>query len=147
MNATKDTINGLKVIAWEYAETPRSKPTDRRYYEEVIKVLLEDNSEVFACIWQGCEFTRDSASGVWPHLKVHKRKDKKTSFASPVNVSDLSVSELIGRAQQAETYRSQRDVAVRELQKATKELAEWKPRAKAAEKQIQTIRSAFSAVA
>lgn len=147
MNTKKDTINGRKVIEWEFAETPRSTPTSRRYYEEVIKVLLEDDSEVFACIWQGCEFTRERASGVWPHLKVHKRKDKKASAASPVNVSDLSVSELIGRAQQAETYRSERDVAVRELQKASKELAEWEPRAKAAEKQIQTIRSAFSAVA
>ncbi|MFF9785651.1 hypothetical protein [Streptomyces nigrescens] len=144
MSTDKRTINGLKVIEWEYAETPRSTPTKPRHYEEVIKVLLEDSSVVYACIWQGCEFTRPSASGVWPHLKVHRPKEKKPTAPTAVDVSDMTVSEVLERAQLSEQYRTERDAALNSLDKVTKELAAWKPRAKAAEKQVKAIRNAFT---
>ncbi|MER6123284.1 hypothetical protein ACWDBD_40950 [Streptomyces sp. NPDC001118] len=148
MDATSDRINGLKVIEWERAETPRSTPENPRYYEEVLKVLLEDGSITYVCGWQGCTFTRASASGVWPHLKAHKKKEPTAAAvtAAPVNVADLPVSVVLERAQMAEQYRTERDAALRKLDKATKDLNEWKPRAKKAERQLKTIENAFAAV-
>ncbi|MCX4826616.1 hypothetical protein OG883_44050 [Streptomyces sp. NBC_01142] len=151
MATANGILNGLKVMAFEFAETPRSTPENRRYFKEVLKVLLEDDTVVYNCVWQGCEFTRPSASGVWPHTKVHKNQavkaPKTTPDPSAIDVSGLTLAELIERAQKATWYSTELDAALKKLTKATRELDEWKPRAKTAEQQLKVIRNAFAAAA
>ncbi|WP_329020401.1 hypothetical protein [Streptomyces sp. NBC_01601] len=147
MDATSKTLNGREIVEWERAETPRSTPERPRYYEEVLKVLLDDGSITYVCGWQGCTFTRSAASGVWPHLRVHKTKAPKTSAdvaVSPANVADLPVNVVLERAGMAEQFRIERDNALRDLDRVTKQLQEWKPRAQQAEKRLRTIQNAFA---
>ncbi|MFG2211951.1 hypothetical protein [Streptomyces sp. NPDC048638] len=150
MATANGILNGLEVIEFEFAETPRSTPDNPRRYKEVLKVLLADGSITYNCVWPNCEFTRDKASGVWPHVKAHKNPVKATTFAAEpaeIDVDGLPLAEVIDRARKASWYSVQLDSALKKLEKATREVEEWKPRAKAAEKQLATIRNAFAAVA
>jgi hypothetical protein len=152
MATTNGILNGLKVESFEFAETPRSTPENRRYYREVLEVLLEDGTVVYNCVWPNCEFTRTSANGVWPHTKAHKNKaqaktPKPTVDPSAIDVSGLTLAELIDRAQKATWYSAELDAALKKLSKATRELEDWKPRAKTAEQQLKAIRNAFAAAA
>ncbi|MET9779009.1 hypothetical protein ABZ023_32965 [Streptomyces sp. NPDC006367] len=150
MATANGILNGLKVESFDFAETPRSTPEDRRYYKEVLEVLLEDGSVVYNCVWPECEFTRPSASGVWPHTKVHKPQTETPSKApepAEIDVTGLTIAELVERAQYAIRYCSERDAALKELSKVSRELEKWKPRAKKAEQALKTIRNAFAAAA
>ncbi|KFG71483.1 hypothetical protein [Streptomyces mutabilis] len=150
MATANGILNGLKVESFDFAETPRSTPEDRRYYKEVLEVLLEDGSVVYNCVWPECEFTRSSASGVWPHTKVHKTQTEAPSKApesAEIDVTGLTIAELIERAQHATRYRSERDAALKELSKVSRELEKLKPRAKKAEQALKTIRNAFTSAA
>ncbi|WP_328973593.1 hypothetical protein [Streptomyces sp. NBC_00239] len=150
MATANGILNGLEVIEFEFAETPRSTPENPRYYKEVLKVLLSDGTVVYNCVWQNCEFTRPKASGVWPHVKAHKnqtRAPKATAEPSEIDVDGLPLAEVIERARKATWYSVQLDAALKKLDKATHEVEKWKPRATAAEKQLATIRNAFAAVA
>ncbi|MEU4082496.1 hypothetical protein [Streptomyces venezuelae] len=150
MATTNGILNGLKVESFDFAETPRSTPGDRRYYKEVLEVLLEDGSVVYNCVWPECEFTRSSASGVWPHTKVHKPQTGTPSKApapAEIDVTALTIAELVERAQDATRYRSDRDAALKQLSKAQRELGELKPRLRKAEQALKTIRTAFTAAA
>ncbi|GAA3709546.1 hypothetical protein ACRWOO_31085 [Streptomyces sp. NEAU-PBA10] len=150
MATANGTLNGLEVIEFEFAETPRSTPENPRYFKEVLKVLLSDGTVVYNCVWPNCEFTRPKASGVWPHTKVHKNQTQTPKAApdpSAIDVSGLTLAELIERAQKATWYSAELDAALKKLTKTTRELEELRPRVKTAEKQLQTIRSAFAAVA
>ncbi|MFE7485130.1 hypothetical protein [Streptomyces sp. NPDC057552] len=152
MATANGILNGLKVESFGFAQTPRSTPANRRYYKEVLEVLLEDGTITFNCVWPDCEFTRPTASGVWPHTKVHKNqaaKAPKTAAPGPfeIDVSGLTLGELIDRAQKATWYSTELDATQRKLAKVSRDLNEWKPRAQTAEKQLRNIRNAFAAAA
>ncbi|GGU39051.1 hypothetical protein [Streptomyces violascens] len=144
-------LNGLEVIEFEFAETPKSTPANPRYFKEVLRVLLADGTVVYNCVWPNCEFTRPKASGVWPHVKAHKnqttRTPKATADLSDIDVDGLPLAEVIDRARKATWYSVQLDAALKKLEKTTRELDVLKPRAKAAETQLASIRKAFAAVA
>ncbi|WP_331746294.1 hypothetical protein OG923_33040 (plasmid) [Streptomyces halstedii] len=150
MATANGILNGLEVIEFEFAETPRSTPENPRFFKEVLKVLLADGTVVYNCVWPECEFTRDKASGVWPHVKAHKPQTtapKAAASPAEVDVAGLPLAEVIELARKAAWYRVELDSALKKLEKAEREVGEYKPRAKAAEKQLATIRSAFAAVA
>ncbi|TLQ39218.1 hypothetical protein [Streptomyces marianii] len=144
-------LNGLEVIEFEFAETPRSTPENPRYFKEVLKVLLADGTVVYNCAWPNCEFTRSKASGVWPHTKVHKNTTATAPKAAPdpstIDVSGLTLAELVDRAQKTTWLAAELATTRKKLTRATRELEELKPRVRNAEKQLKTIRDAFAAAA
>ncbi|WP_127453019.1 hypothetical protein [Streptomyces sp. B29(2018)] len=152
MATANGILNGLKVESFDFAQTPRSTPENRRYYKEVLEVLLEDGTITFNCVWMDCEFTRPTAGGVWPHTKVHKNqaaKASKTTGRDPfeIDVSGLTLGELTERAQKATWYSTELDATQKKLAKVSRDLNQWKRRAQTAEKQLRTIRNAFASAA
>ncbi|MEO3976743.1 hypothetical protein [Streptomyces sp. CAU 1734] len=151
MATSNGILNGQEVIEFEFAETPRSTPESPRHYREVLKVLLADGSVVYNCVWPECAFTRPSANGVWPHTKAHKTPAPAPALVageapdhSMIDVGGLTLAEVIDRAQKSAWYKAERDDALKKLGRISRELDEWKPRARAAEKQLRAIQSAIA---
>ncbi|MFJ2217894.1 hypothetical protein ACIQVO_36235 [Streptomyces sp. NPDC101062] len=134
-------IDGLEVIEVEFAETPLSTPNRPVHFKQIVKILLEDGSVTFGCVWPDCGFTRKTAIAVRPHLKVHK------SAPDALDVTTLPVGELLELAKSAQKLRTDLDRATRERDRLAKSLHdEWKPRALAAERQLNSIQRALAPV-
>ncbi|WP_432156052.1 hypothetical protein [Streptomyces sp. bgisy153] len=132
-------VNGLEVIEVEFAETPLSTPKKPVYFKQIVKILLEDGSVTYGCAWAGCGFTRDTAIAVRPHLKAHK--------PDAPDVSKLTVGELLELAESAQTLRTDLERTTRERDRLAKSLHdEWKPRALAAERRLNSIQRALAPV-
>ncbi|MFJ3182383.1 hypothetical protein ACIPJN_28905 [Streptomyces sp. NPDC086796] len=134
-------VNDLEVIEVEFAETPLSTPNRPVRFKQIVKILLEDGSVTYGCAWAGCGFTGKTAISVRPHLKVHK------SAPDALDVTTLPVGELLELAKSAQTLRTDLERTTRERDRLDKSLhEEWKPRALAAERQLNSIQRALAPV-
>lgn len=134
-------VNDLEVIEVEFAETPLSTPDRPVRFKQIVKILLEDGSVTYGCAWAGCGFTGKTAISVRPHLKAHK------SAPDALDVTTLPVGEVLELARSAQTLRTDLERTARERDRLDKSLREeWKPRALAAEKQLNSIQRALAPV-
>ncbi|MFF4933383.1 hypothetical protein ACFY2H_31500 [Streptomyces griseofuscus] len=134
-------VNDLEVIEVEFAETPLSTPDRPVRFKQIVKILLEDGSVTYGCAWAGCGFTGKTAIAVRPHLKAHK------PAANAVDVTSLPVGEVLELARSAQTLRTDLERTTRERDRLSTSLYdEWKPRALAAERQLNSIQKALAPV-
>lgn len=70
MTATR--VNGIAVIASEPAESPISRPGKTIYFKQIVKLLLENDTEAYGCIH--CDWTANESARVRSHLKKHSAK-------------------------------------------------------------------------
>ncbi|MFK0142502.1 hypothetical protein [Streptomyces murinus] len=139
-------INGLEVIAIEFAETPLSTPEKPVHFKQIVKILLEDGSVVYGCAWAGCGFIRDTAIAVRPHLKAHKPDTDTGKKLDAPDVNTLTVGELLELAGSAQTLRLDLERTTRERDRLAKSLDEWKQRAQTAQRRLNSIQKALAPV-
>lgn len=136
---TATVVNGHAVIATEPAVSPLTGNANRArgtiYYKQIAKLLLDDGSEMYGCIH--CNFVRDAANKVYPHLKKHKRPIQGSNGHGPAgDVLSMTVEQLLDRRRDASAYQEAID-------RLTVDRDGWKQRARAAERDLKTIRSAL----
>lgn len=74
--ATEHRINGLLVVETEKVPSPLHKPERPVYFTRIEKVLLEDDTERYAC--KVCGESGDSVGAIRNHLKqAHPKKETK----------------------------------------------------------------------
>lgn len=136
---TATVVNGHAVIATEPAVSPLTGNADKArgtiYYRQIVKLLLADGTEVYGCIH--CDFVRDAPNRVYPHLKKHKRPAAGINGHGPAgDVLSMTVEQLLDRQRDAAAYQAAID-------RLTTDRDEWKQRARTAEKDLRTIRTAL----
>lgn len=136
---TATVVNGHAVIASEPAVSPLTGNANRAlgtiHYKQIVKLQLADGSEVYGCIH--CDFVRDAANKVYPHLKKHKAAARGANGHSPAgDVLSMTVEQLLDRQRDASAYQAAID-------RLTVDRDEWKQRARTAERDLRTIRSAL----
>jgi hypothetical protein len=119
---TATHVNGLAVIAVEPARsTWRNRKTGELLeYRQMLRLLLEDGSEVFGCLH--CDYTHQNLNSVRPHLNKH-RTDLGNGHGS------VDIPGLIKRLNEVERLEQERD--------------RWKARAYEAERELRKIRQVF----
>lgn len=110
---TASRVDGREVIAAEPAKSPLSKPGSPIYFRKILKLLLDDSSEVYGC--QKCAYTAPSSMQVVAHLSKHAEKAKETP----------------GPSQQER------------LEEVTEDRDRWRRRALTAEHRLDKIRQAL----
>jgi hypothetical protein len=138
---TATTVDGRAVIATEKVETGLSKPGKPVYFTRILRLLLDDGSDVHGCT--ECDFTAPEWTSVRPHLGSHNGsynggRARKQKTAPPADVMALSLAELVDRALRA-------DVQFDVVMKIQEDRDHWKTRAKDAEKRLSTLRNALGA--
>lgn len=134
---TATIVDGKQVIATEPAETALSglhgKPI---YYKQIVRLLLDDDSEVFACVH--CDYTAPNVQSVYPHLRKHKQP-AATNGATPSPELDLSISlgTLLDGHRQAAAY-------LESIERLSADRDQWKARALAAERWRRQAQNLFA---
>ncbi|WP_327359725.1 hypothetical protein [Streptomyces sp. NBC_01304] len=175
MDFTKDilTLNGIRVIEWENAETRFHKPgVQDSYFERIFKVLLEDDRELFVDNVPDCAYSHVSQNGIVPHMKLHAEvtetpkvttpriaqavparitktaspRTAKVEFAplsSSEDMAKMSVGDMLTRARKAGLYLTELNSAKIELAQKDRELNDLRPRVAIAEQKLRTFQSAL----
>ncbi len=154
MTATHVTLldkGPQKVIATEKVVSPLPPGVDGEpiYFRQIVKLLLEDGSEVYGCVH--CEYVSDSIGSVRPHLGKHSPKgvgraarNRAAAVRAYQDLDELTLGEILDYAQKGLDV-AQSDATIRT--RLIEERDEWKARAKAAESQLAKVRNAFKGLA
>lgn len=149
MTATE--VDGKKVIATEPVLTPLSTPEFPIYYKQTVRLLLDDNTETYACNHSDCTFSSVRIGSVRSHLVVHNGPRKKPSGRTAkvtddpignlaIDLRDLTLDDILSLADQ----QLQQDTTV--LDKLREDRDTWKERAKAAEATLKKVKTAWLAL-
>lgn len=126
MTATQ--VNGVAVVASEPAEAAISTPEHPVRFKQIVKLLLEDGTEVFGCVH--CDYTADSHTRVRPHLGKHavRKGEPPPSVAQPepLDLATVAVADLLDMAQRVHEHQADAE--------------RWKARALRAEQDLALIR-------
>ncbi|WP_242890138.1 hypothetical protein [Actinomadura litoris] len=123
---TATHVDGVPVIHTEPAESPLSTSVKPVFFKQIVKLLLEDGTEMFGCLH--CDFTRTAPLPIRSHLKAHAARYKKGDH--PQKSAEMSLTDLLAR--------------VAEMDKVTAERDEWKRRAREAERKLASLRQALA---
>lgn len=135
-------VNGMRVLEREPVESPLSTPERPVYFTRIIRLLLEDGSEVFGCGEQGCDYIGESVGSVRGHLRmVHPDPEKARARSSdPMDMTLREVTEIIGDLRE---LRTDNDRLTKENTRLKRDRNEWRTRAKDAESDLNVIRRAI----
>lgn len=126
----------MTVIAEEPVESPLSTPEKPMFFTRIRRLLLADETTVYAC--GECDFTAPSVGAVRVHLRTHKTSGGGNGHKqTPL---DLTLGELLEQHRRAETLAATVD-------RQAAELRAWKVRARDAEQDLETLRRVFQGVA
>lgn len=151
MTATQ--VNGVKVVASEPATTNLASADRPIYFKQVVKLLLEDGTEVYGCVH--CDYTNEKKSSLRPHLGAHAQRKNKADQKSEVgrlaeDLANLPLEEILDWAQIGIDHVNKDDKPDPQVERQAKlidklmeEREEWKARAKLAESQISKAAAAF----
>jgi hypothetical protein len=134
---TAATVNGRAVVSVEPVSSPLSAAGPPIAFRRVVKLVLDDGATAYGCT--ECDYTTDAMGRVRGHLKVHSDKPRKVRASNNGRVDvplGATLGDLIGAHRRAEAL-----MAVVERQ--ANELADWRARAKDAEKRLTTFRKAL----
>lgn len=130
MSEIPETVAGIDVVGDEPVETNLSKPGSPRYYSTIRKLNLADGSHTFVCV--GCGDTGSSPAALRGHASTHRASTRVRRNTANL---DVSLAELIGAQQRADTLQGA-------LDRVTAERDDLKERLAAAEGALKTIRTA-----
>lgn len=135
-------IDGLRVLEREPVESPLSTPERPIYFTRILRLLLEDGSELFGCGAEGCEEVRETVQAVSVHLGVEHPDPEKARIKStdPLDMTLREVTEVIGDMKELRTENIR---LTRENDRLKRDRNEWKARAKDAESDLTVIRNAI----
>lgn len=135
-------IDGLRVLEREPVESPLSTPERPIYFTRILRLLLEDGSELFGCGAAGCEEVRETVQAVSVHLGVEHPDPEKARIKStdPLDMTLREVTEVIGDMKELRTENIR---LTRENDRLKRDRNEWKARAKDAESDLTVIRNAI----
>lgn len=128
------TQTSIPVIAEERVETPLSTPERPMYFTRIKRLLLADESTIYACT--ECDYTADSPAKVRPHLAVHGEGRKARSNGHGPDLS-VTLGELLEAHRRAE-------VLMATVARQADDLADWRDRARRAERDLETLRRVFN---
>jgi hypothetical protein len=100
MNANLTHVpDGREIIAREVARGTHPRWRDMVVpFSNVLKLLLEDGSELFACAWEDCDFTGAALANVNGHYSVHIAERKPFYSVDVIK----AVLRAVGRAKLAQ---------------------------------------------
>lgn len=160
MTATE--VEGRRVIATEIIHSPLSKPESPKTFKQVVKLLLEDGTEMVGCAYDGCTYANDKIGVVRAHsTSVHStRGERRKPGPKPrpvlqlkarsnsahtlgqlaYDLKGLTLEDLLNLADQAiDAGSKQEEYDNRALEKALRDVALWKLRARQAKAKLKNF--------
>lgn len=133
--AEERRVNGQRIIAAERAEMPvPAKDGKPVRYKRIERLLLEDGSELFGCMVQGCGHVDTTSAKVRGHLGKKHRSDSSNTTLSELR--EMTIGEVLDLADENRAQQGQIEVL-------TEQRDHWKDRATKAEKDLGIIRRAI----
>lgn len=93
--ATERRVNGLRIEATERVESPlsghiRGNPDAKIYYTQMMKALLEDESEVYICTAPGCGHFEETSKSLQAHTRAKHSKSGKKAGGAPAKKKEVA---------------------------------------------------------